>query len=72
MEAAPTADPELMANWPTASLSSNRRESSVNMETKSLYTEEKVTNRTQKETEEDETKVVRQNCFYCYLLDVQA
>lgn len=42
------------------------------METKLLYTEEKVTNRTQKETEEDETKVVRQNYFYCYLLDVQA
>lgn len=71
MEAAPTADPELMANWPTASLSSNRRESSVNMETKSLDTEEKVNNRTQKETEE-ETKVVCQNSFCCYLLDVQA
>lgn len=36
MEALPTAESELTANWQTASLSSRRMESSLNPETKSL------------------------------------
>lgn len=41
MEAPPTAEPEPMANWPTASLSNNRRELSLSLEAKSLHTEKK-------------------------------
>lgn len=35
-ESPPTAESELTANWPTASLSSNRIESSLNADRKSL------------------------------------
>lgn len=41
MEAPPTAQLELMANWPTASLSNNSRELSVNSEVKSLQREKR-------------------------------
>lgn len=41
MEAPPTAELELMANWPTASLSNNGRELSVNSEVKSLQREKR-------------------------------
>lgn len=41
MEAPPTAQLELMANWPTASLSNNSRELSVSSEVKSLQREKR-------------------------------
>lgn len=41
-EAPPTAESELTANWPTASLSSSCTESSLNPETKSLQIEKKT------------------------------
>lgn len=38
-EAPPTAESELTTNWPTASLSSNRTKSLLNLETKLLKRE---------------------------------
>lgn len=68
MEAPPTAESEPMANWPTASLSNNRRELSVNLEAKSLYMEKK----SEQNQQEVGHKSGLSDYFHCYLLDVQA